>query len=40
MKKNIIIATGLGALTTLIIGGTLVWKKYHKNKTEEESKKS
>lgn len=39
MKKNIkLIATELGALTTLIIGGTLVWKKYHK--TEKESKKS
>ena len=39
MKKNIkLIATGLGALTALIIGGTLVWKKYHK--TEKESKKS
>ena len=37
MKKNIkLIATGLGALTTLIIGGTLVWKKCHKT---EESKK-
>lgn len=36
MKKNIkLIATGLGALTTLIIGGTLVWKKYHKTKEQK-----
>ena len=37
-KKIKIIATGLGALTTLIISGTFIWKNCHKKNTEKSKK--